>query len=73
MSNTAQSHWNPCAVRRVNILPAMGTEPAYVTVHFQDAEAAKAGYAYLLDGLADDPRTKLELDKPMPTLCYPVI
>lgn len=61
------------AVRRVNVMPARGTSPAIITVYFRDQEAAQSGYAALLEGLVNDPRTCLDLSKPMPTLTYPVI
>lgn len=69
----SQSSSFPTPVRRVNILPASGKNPAFITVYFRDIKSAKAGYTKLLSGLAGDPRTKLDLSKPMPTLTYPVI
>ncbi len=63
----------PSAVRRVNVLPANGKNPAFITVYFRDVKSAKEGYTKLLSGLAGDPRTKLDLTGPTPTLTYPVI
>jgi len=62
-----------CDVRRVNVLPASGNQPAFITVHFRNIDAAKRGYLQLLPGLERDARTKLDLTTPMPTLSYPVI
>ena len=61
------------AVKRVNVRPALGCDPAFITVHFSSVEAAQEGYDHLLEGLANDPRTKLELGVRYPTLTYPVI
>jgi len=61
------------AIRRVNILPAKGMEPAFITVYFRDVEAAHEGYSKLLGGISNDPRTRLDIHSDMPTLTYPVI
>ena len=60
-------------IRRVNIQPAKGFDPALITIYFRDAKAAKEGYGKLLARIVDDPRTRLDLDASMPTLTYPVI
>ncbi len=69
-THTTQTISSP---RRVNVTPASGKNPAFITVYFRDAASAQAGYHHLPSGLSTDPRTALDLAKPMPTLCYPVI
>lgn len=61
------------AIRRVNIQPARGFDPALITIYFRDVEAAHEGYKKLLGGISNDPRTRLDIHSEMPTLTYPVI
>ena len=60
-------------IRRVNIQPAKGFDPAVITIYFRDTKAAKEGHGKLLERIASDPRTMLDLNASMPTLTYPVI